>query len=82
MDTTVVTHDDLTKQGVFGLSNHYCFFQIDFVKSRILHLFPQSGGFRDRNGLARSAARLEMDRHALSNIYRALQRSQRADAVR
>jgi hypothetical protein len=58
-DYTVVTHDDMTKHGFFGLSNHYCFLKIDFVKSRKMHVLSRSIGFPGRTGLDRSAARLK-----------------------
>jgi hypothetical protein len=41
--STVVTHDELTKQGFLGLSNHYCFFTIGIVKSRKMHVFFSIG---------------------------------------
>jgi hypothetical protein len=58
--STVVTHDDLTKQGFSGLSHHFWFYKIDFVKSRNMHgffdreEFPlETGSFAPLRGLKR-----------------------------
>jgi hypothetical protein len=51
MVNTVLTHDDLTKQGFSGLSNHYCFLKIAFVKSQKMHvLFLDREGFPAETG--------------------------------